>query len=480
MVIKMKILKTTSLVLLLLTLLLSPLIIVSAVILSTPRVYENTIYGELDDKFELLRNTEGEKIIVIGGSSVAFGLDSKALSENTGMPVVNFGLYAAIGTKAMLELSLAGIGKGDVVVLAPELDRQTLSSYFSAEHILPAIDGDYSMLPRFGADSLLSILGGSFKFAQDKLTLANSPPDPAGIYNSKNFNEYGDIKAGLRDGNIMQLYYDPATSIDLSADIVEAEFIDYINDYIKTVERKGAKVYFSYCPMNEAALAEGSDGNSIAEFESFLKKNIKCEFISSIENYIYDKAYFYDTNYHLNDTGVKLRTAYLSEDILIALGDLKLIDKDISPPPLPELDIKYFGEEDENCRYFTFEKMANGAYMISGLTELGKTAEALTVPLGYEGYKVTAIGSSAFAGGSAVRVNVTDDTNLRNFLDGAFESSMVVDLYIYYDFTREEDKLAPCADFGGIRIHVKEGSSYTTHYDWRDSSGGYDLLTDIE
>ena len=49
------------------------------------------------------------------------------MEEMIGMPVVNFGLYATLGTKLMLDLSLGAIKKGDVVVIAPETDPQTYS-----------------------------------------------------------------------------------------------------------------------------------------------------------------------------------------------------------------------------------------------------------------------------------------------------------------------------------------------------------------
>ena len=66
--------------------------------------------------------------------------------------------------------------------------------------------------------------------------------------------------------------------------------------------------------------------------------------------------------------------------------------------------------------------------------------------------------------------------DLRNFLDGSFENSSVTDLYIYYNFTDESEKLAPASSFSGITIHVTEGAPYLTHYDWNDTSGGYKMV----
>ena len=122
----MKILKCVLLTLLSLLLVTSPFLGAVAAALLTPPAYSDTFVGALNEKCDRLKEIEGEKIVVVGGSSVAFGVDSALLSRYTGMPVVNFGLYAALGTKLMLDLSLPHIGEGDIVVISPELDPQTL------------------------------------------------------------------------------------------------------------------------------------------------------------------------------------------------------------------------------------------------------------------------------------------------------------------------------------------------------------------
>ena len=468
----------------------SPLITLLCTVLFTPKTYSDTFVGALDEKFERLNSVEGAKVVVVGGSSVAFGIDSALMEEHLGMPVVNFGLYAALGTKAMLDLSLSGISAGDIVVLSPELDRQTLSMYFSSEHMLEALDDDYSMARYIRGDNKLALLGGAFKQATKKLSyLRSGLPSPEGVYNSSSLNEYGDVKYEMLDDsgdmlwerreNVMQLYYDPATPIELVPDIVESEFIDYLNEYISICKRRGATVYFSWCPMNRLALSEEIGAEGISLFVDFMESSIDCEFISYIDSYIIDEGYFYDTNYHLNEAGVLLRSKTLTEDILIAEGRFTSVGITVpDAPALPELDVKFLCE-DENSKYFTYEKMKNGALMITGLTDEGKMQKTLTIPLGAEHYKVTAIGERAFSGGAAERIIVSADTNIRNFLDGSFADCLVTDLYIYYDFTDEAEKLAPASNFFGINIHVPKNSQYLTHYDWKDTSGGYDMIADI-
>ena len=91
---------------------------------ATPSQYALTYYGELGKMYENLRLTSGRKIVIIGTSSVAFGVDSALMSEELSAAgadyeVVNFGLYGALGTKVMLDLSEQYIGEGDIVVFAP-------------------------------------------------------------------------------------------------------------------------------------------------------------------------------------------------------------------------------------------------------------------------------------------------------------------------------------------------------------------------
>ena len=98
----MKKTKTILVAVLLILAILSVLLLPAAAAILTPSAYSSTFVGVLDEKVERLASIKGKKVVVVGGSSVAFGLDSALMEEHLGMPVVNFGLYAAIGTKAML------------------------------------------------------------------------------------------------------------------------------------------------------------------------------------------------------------------------------------------------------------------------------------------------------------------------------------------------------------------------------------------
>ena len=466
----MKKIKMAALAALLTLALLSVVILPAIVAIGLPPVYSNSFVGVLDEKVERLASIEGKKVVVVGGSSVAFGLDSALMEEYLGMPVVNFGLYAAIGTKAMLDLSLPHIGEGDIVVLAPETDAQTLSLYFNGENMWKAIDDAPALLWGLKGDSKKEMLGSMYAHAADKLSvLLSEPLDPEGIYNAKSFNSYGDVSAP-RENNIMTLYYDPNTPIIPDPSIVSADFLDYVNEYIALCEKKGATVYFSYAPMNALALDASVTEESLGAFARYLKENVRCEHISMIESYILDAEYFYDTNYHLNDVGVILRSKTLIEDIRFAMGNYQGVDIEIpEKPELPNADVKFFGT-DENAKYFVYETLQNGAkngsLAIVGLTELGKQQKELTIPLGADYLKVTYLGANAFAGGIVEKVTVPEGANLRDIATGAFDNSYVRRLDIRYEFVHDADELSPPASFGSVAVYVPRNSVYLTHYDW--------------
>ena len=161
--------KKVLLTILSLIIILSPIALIATAIFAIPSQYTEAYVGVLNEKVDRLMSIEEDKIVVIGGSSVAFALDSALMEEELGKPVVNFGLYAALGTKLMLDLSRDGIKDGDIVILAPELDAQTLSLFFSTESTLNAVDDDKSLLLDIPSEHWLGLIGGSWRFAADKL-----------------------------------------------------------------------------------------------------------------------------------------------------------------------------------------------------------------------------------------------------------------------------------------------------------------------
>lgn len=408
-------------------------------LVAMPNYYDQTFLGAIIDKVERLNSVDEPKIVLIGGSSMCFGIDSEALGRELNMPVVDMGLYAALGTKATATFTKSGIKRGDIVVFAPELDSQAYSMYFDGESVLQAVDGKPSLALKFSFPDMVTTFYSAPSYITQKKKIAQAGLSVSSIYSRAAFNEYGDIKIGdsdyKRTHNIMPLSYLPDSNlITVNKNIVSNDFIEYINEYTQGVRNIGATVYWSFPPVNKLALNDTTD-DSMQEFFEYLAESLTAEVISYPSDYVLDEGYFYDSNYHLNDSGVPLRTYNLVNDIKRALGTEGMKKLGITPttnipvpPPSGSATVDPDPEPDDTENlYFTYTEIANGV-SITGLTDEGKAQTELTVPTSIDGKAVTYIANGAFANESTLRSITVPHTV--GYGDRLFENSSVTALNI--------------------------------------------------
>ena len=72
------------------------------------------------DKILALKKLSGRRIIFTGGSSVAFGIDSKTVGDSLGYQGFNLGLHISVGPEFMVNQAMALAKSGDVVVISAE------------------------------------------------------------------------------------------------------------------------------------------------------------------------------------------------------------------------------------------------------------------------------------------------------------------------------------------------------------------------
>lgn len=389
-----------------------------------PPRYSDTYYGELAPMLDRLQNADGKKIVVLGNSGVAFGVDS-ALAETLlseageDYAVCNFGLYGALGTKMMCELSKPCIGKGDIVVFAPELDRQALSLYFSAEEAWYAIDGDLSMLGMFSGDDKSALVGGFFGYAAKKLALYadGKTAAPSGVYARSSFDEHCDLKNHPRPYNVMPGGASAEKVIISDGSAFSPEFVEYVNGYAEYVEKKGASIYYSFSPMNALSMTEEDIDNAKALYQTATEL-FDFEVMSDPADCIMDGEWFYDSDFHLNDSGMTVHTVQLVNDIKNMLGNTTrtvypLPDKPVVPDP----DI--VGEGD-NSHADMFEYRLDGSYYtITGLTEKGRAATDIVIPYQVDGIYVKSFLPVVFFDNKTVET-VTVQQNIHTLPNGSF------------------------------------------------------------
>ena len=388
-----------------------PLLICCAIFL-LPAQYDATFLGALRDKEALLKSPgDKPRIIVVGGSSVAFGQKSDLLAaEFPEYDTVNFGLYAGLGTAAMMDLSAPLVRPGDIVILSPEQNAQTLSGYFGAKAMWQAADGQFELLKSIASSRRPALLGEAMAFSAEKFNLwrTGTKPEGDGVYRRNGFNPWGDLAAEGREGNAMPGGFDPDMPIRFDPALLDKDFLREMNAYAAACRKGGAKVYYRFCPMNAAAIAPEERARAQA-YTGLLEEALDFPLLGTAEESMLDAAWFFDTNFHLNDRGAVLNTREMARQLKKVLGRTGEVG---IPVPEAPAALSYAGEnggDGEETACFVWEER-DGAAHLTGLTALGRERERISVPAAAAGLPVVSFSPSVFSGNERVREITLPDT----------------------------------------------------------------------
>lgn len=438
-----------------------------------PAQYGDTFLGELPYKVDLLSEAEGKRIIVIGGSGVAFGQRSDLLEGALdGYTVVNFGMYAGLGSTVMLDLAQDCIRAGDIVIFSPEQSEQTLSMYFSPESMWQAADGRFDLLAHLSGADLGAMAGQLPYFAADKFQYFRSgtAPAPEGIYRRDAFNEYGDISDPQRTQNIMAGGYDPDMMIGFSTELPDHEFITCVNEFAAACEEKGARFFYRFCPMNALAVTE-TGWQQVDGYFEHLQTVLDCEFLGSPRDSILDARWFYDTNFHLNSAGAVVNTAAMAEELKTVLGDTTPVE--IELPEMPGFaDVSAVSGDNSHAGYFLYE-ISGGTARIVGLTAEGAAQESLILPVSHDGVPVTEFDPAVFAGNPVVREIILQE-NIARMVNGSFDGCAALERLVIRNAAPERCVVGQGLLEGTeclVYVPQESYSSYQTNYFWSVHAG---------
>ncbi len=388
-----------------------------------PKVYKDSYYAELGAMYDNLRDTEGKKIVIIGNSNVAFGVYSDYLEmmlkeSGEDYSVCNFGLYGAIGTKAMLDLSQEYIGKDDIVIFTPEPYRQTCSLYFSATDMWRSLDDRFNMVKDIKRENISSLVGNFKDYAAEKYKLSSNASSLAtGVYAKASFDGNCDMTVAERYYNIFPDGYDTNNKVTLNIDLFDEKFVGYVNDYYSAINKRGAAMYYSFCPVNRLSLTN-TDGE-VDNFWNELNARFSFPLLGNPHSYIMDHEWFYDTNFHLNVSGMYVRTIQLYSDLIYSVFN-KLPKYYSLPekPQKPHTDISVGDNTDASCFEYEFVEDKQG-YKIIGLTDEGLNKSELIIPVSFDGKPVIDYSKDAFVNCKTLK-KLTVQENVLMLYDNSF------------------------------------------------------------
>jgi len=276
-----------------------------------------------EDKAWRMRHVESPRLILTGDSGVAYGMRSEILAEAfPDYNVVNMAMMAGLGFRNILAELEPELRPGDVVVLifAHQLfDRNLLHyQYWNYATYRPEMIARISLrdIPTM-MDNAPFVLNRALHVYRRAMTWKVHPPRD-GPVNRAGFNQYGDLIAHHDHSTV------PGTQmemIDLKLEdpAYAQQVLREINAFAETAAEKGAKVFYMFPPIPDAAWEANQP--MIRKAAAYAVDGFNFPILNSAREMVYPAEEFYDTNYHLLGPGAERRTRLLAERLKEQLAE---------------------------------------------------------------------------------------------------------------------------------------------------------------
>lgn len=270
--------------------------------------YEHTYNASLLDKVNRLESLDDPKIVLLGNSNLAFGINSELIEEAMGMPVVNMGLHGGNGSAFHEEMAKYNVTSGDIYVLC-HCDYNDKNSVAQPLTTWITIENHFHLWKLIRANDVITMVKSFPAYLKRCLNLYSAGTgnqDPGGVYARSAFNEYGDV-AVLREGN--QDTSEGEIDVPEIGDI-PVKRINELNEYLT---KRGASLVVAGYPIKNGRST--ADAFEFISFQEQLVERLDCPVISNYVDYLFDYNYFFNSNRHLNSEGAELRTIQLISDL---------------------------------------------------------------------------------------------------------------------------------------------------------------------
>jgi hypothetical protein len=267
-------------------------------------------------KHEHLVGPGENRLIVAGGSNVAFGIDFSELQSATRRETINMGLHAGLGLLSMLNEIEAGVRSGDTAILIPEYE------HFYGDLMNGQVDAAY--LVRYEPSALRYFLSWrqlrplvlnahiitratTFDLLDRVKMKMRAQTGEAGpvstVYRKDGFDAHGDIVAHLSQAPKPERV---AATDDRITGAFNEEAIAEITRCASTVMARGGEFVLIYPPVSATYWTVNAD------LISRVAARVAADWVRTTPaDWIFADRLFYDTAYHLNREGRELWTRKL-------------------------------------------------------------------------------------------------------------------------------------------------------------------------
>jgi hypothetical protein len=273
-------------------------------------------------KHERLERLAPPRIVFVGGSATAFGIDSPRIEQALRRPVVNLGLFLPLGLDLMLNEMAGEVRSGDIVVVSPEFSlffnspsvdarRRLVEVNPAALFWLPPrearqfIDRAHKPLGTMARREIARLLRG------EKAVSEEFPP-----YSLDSFNEQGDVVAHhtMASSQLERKRYHLGPPDDPGFRLQ----VERLNRFHRVCVSKGARAFYSYPAVTrEAAEVQRASFDAIV---AELERSLEMPRLHDAGVMIFPASLFFDSTEHLGLEGKMRRSDILLERLRPLVG----------------------------------------------------------------------------------------------------------------------------------------------------------------
>lgn len=253
-------------------------------------------------KVHLLETVPSPRIIFVGGSNLAFGLDSRRIQDSLHMPVINYGLHAGIGLRYMVDDVSLYARPHDVLVFAFEYDQFYGIANGESVTLCPLmVVNRGKKLRLLGVKQWLEVIKGVPSLGKNLFP----PTYNEYSYRASNFNEWGDeVKHWhLASKGVVQ----PAFLKNLDKGSMR-----YFLAKLDELESKGCRVLLVPPVCCEIVWKQNKAG--IEKIVRAFRKAGR-SYLAEPECHILPDSLAFDTHYHVSYEGAQIFTSRIIEEL---------------------------------------------------------------------------------------------------------------------------------------------------------------------
>ncbi len=267
------------------------------------------------------------KLVFISGSNSLQGLSCQQIEEEIEINCFNGGIAFALGIDYIFYNAKKWVKPGDVVLLPLEYE----SYLYNGEPNNTAIDyifaRDYPYFKQSGWDTQMKFMGGvSFLRLVEGIESRDKNEDIDLEEQFSRMNEYGDATIMFEETMTAEQIekrdkLPPWQSLIKSHYVSESKGLSSIEKFIKYCRDNDIEVLATWPNTIRFEIYQQPNTQSLFKSIADFYAHLEVPIIGTPEQAMYDISLFYDSQYHLHNRGVKIRTADLIEQLKPHLTD---------------------------------------------------------------------------------------------------------------------------------------------------------------